>query len=786
MTKCEIQRIEVLDIGTFTVITKPLKFLFNQRGLWSWGVCFLFLLIPLQTAHAQLLDSYTENFDDRTEDTSINGVNLWSVTQGDPMQAMIDTAVTPSGAGKSLKLVGALTNVHLGRPMNYGNLSPTWIRFRVRPAVAAENPEVPETGIAAVCMDHTGKVMASDGATWLDTGKSYESGRWYNVALKLNFSNHTYDVYVTDTVNPDSDFTPVKTGLHFIDPSINAVSDIHFNGSYSTTTDDDSYIDDISVTFFDRLEFTSSSQKLLLGEVSGPIGIQLQSANSAPQTAIADMSLELHTSSAGGKFSLDPDNWQDILSLILPQGAQAVTIYYKDISPGKPIISVSEFPDAGVTDALQSEEIVNTVASFKVEPAGPFVAGQDFVLSLTARQEDGTPDANYSGTVDLRAEYVSPAQGTMSLSLASGSGFVNGALDLVLSYPDCGEIMIVVNDEEEVNKIGYSPQIKFVPAGFTVEAAAVQTIGKLFPLTIRARNVAGAVTPNYAESVNLSVVPVSPAAMTNPQLSLSSVAGTRFSGGIAEPEVFFDLAGTIKIKAAAAMDASKQGTSGELTFVPKGISAVVSEPPGERGFFYLGEAIKLEVMLVGETGEAVANFNGLVEFSGPVSLGLPDDYNFTEKDAGMHTFTLRPTQSGTFSVTVSTADGSLIGETQRFLIKNAIIQVVDNTSPVGTGEVEIQIVDEDGNLISSENDLTVNVDIEEELGNGSAYLSSGQVKLKNGRGLLSITDSEAEIVTINPTVPGGKIKSKRGTLTFGRVGKSGVNFQIWREIKDKK
>ena len=111
------------------------------------------------------------------------------------------------------------------------------------------------------------------------------------------------------------------------------------------------------------------------------------------------------------------------------------------------------------------------------------------------------------------------------------------------------------------------------------------------------------------------------------------------------------------------------------------------------------------------------------------------------------------------------------------------MQVIDTTSPIGTGEVVVQLVDENGNIITSENNLPVSINTAEEFDNNSVYLPPEPVALKNGRAIIPISDTEAETVTIIPSSP-FKIKIKKGTVTFGQIGRSGISEQMWRELKE--
>lgn len=142
-----------------------------------------------------------------------------------------------------------------------------------------------------------------------------------------------------------------------------------------------------------------------------------------------------------------------------------------------------------------------------------------------------------------------------------------------------------------------------------------------------------------------------------------------------------------------------------------------------------------------------------------------------------------PTQVGVYTVIVQ-AEGGFKAETPKITVKNATIEVIDTTSPLGTGEVIIQIVDDEGNVITSESNLAISVKAVEDMDNQTVSLPSGPVTFTEGRAVVTVSDTEAEIVTIIPSSL-YKINVKKGTITFGQAGKMGINPLMWRELKGK-
>jgi len=602
--------------------------------------------------------------------------------------------------------------------------------------------------------------------------------------MEVDFTNHTYNLYFSDSSVADSTFTPLKTNLGFIDPTVNSLSDLKFYGTYSASNQSNAFIDDVEVSYIYRLQVITAPQKLMQGQVSGPIILQLQDSSSAPQTAVSDMTLQLKSTSPTGTFSLDSDPWVSVEQIILPHAAQQVTFYYKDTSSGRPVINASEYPNEGYLDALQEFEIVNKFARFAVEVTSPQVAGQSFSVKITVKDERGNTDESYSGSVNLSVDYISPSTGTYSITTADNlSGFVKGVLKVNAVYPDCGLVTVTATDSQDSSQTGSSSQTLFLPASFIVSAASPQIVSDPFKLALSAQNTQGLTTPNYNGTVNLSPVAVTPLNISKATLSPLSLAGTNFSKGAASVDASYNFYGKIKIKAQDSVDPTKSGISNEIEFLPKNMTIGITPASSDRNFFYISEPVQVVVKVVDALGHPIPNYPGVIELTSSAGLTMPEPYTFTSDDAGSHTFLVTPSQAGEFTILARDQKGTLSAQSSTITVKNATIEVIDTTSPVGTGEVTVQIVDDEGKVITSENNLTVDVKLAEDSDNNSASTSSSAT-FNKGKITLSVTDSEAETVTVVIS-SAYKIKIKKGTITFGRAGKTGINQLMWRELKGK-
>ena len=760
--------------------------LLGMNGLLRVIGCFLAILCFAAPAQA-VLDTYMQDFDGLTADTTVNGQDLFSVTSGSTSNAVVQSSTTLTGTGKSLKVTGASTPVRVGRSTDYGGLTPTWVRFIIRPGVGGERLTAPSTGIAAVSFDFSGKVLAANGKAWVDTGTSFTVGNWYEVTYKLNFTSRTYDLYVKSAGIPQADFTPVKTGLGFIDSSKTSLSTLRLDGAYSTTQPDDTFFDNLLIHYIERVDFASAAQTMIQDQVSGPIIVQLQSSLRDPQKAPEDVVLELTTSSPGGKFSLQKDPWVDITQLNLNKDATSAIFYYKDSKAGQPILQVREFPDKGWIDGLQQQKVIAKTAHFEVLATSPQVAGAPFTVTIYARNEEGALQEDYNGTAAVTATYISPATGTKQLDPTTVSGFATGKKEIQMSYPDAGTIQIAVTDTSNASKTGTSGQILFLPSKFQVDLEAQQVVKRAFSLSVSALNAVGAVTPNYEGTVNLTIVPVVPNA-SGALLSPASIGPAGFSGGKATVEAAYPNWGTINITATAASAPAIMATTGLITFSPESVRVRIQAPPAPRDFFYTHEAFNVEISALAADGATIPNYVGTFELSTTSGFGLPSKYTFVAGDTGTHSFPVSLAEPGTYSVQAKEFGSSLASAQLSATVKQATLVVVSTVGAVGSPtEVTVKLVDEKGKVIESESNATLQVRLLEESANGSISSSAlgRPIQIVKGRATFLITDTEAETVGVIPFSELG-VKVQPGVVRFGRFAKRGVGFLLWREVKEPK
>jgi len=739
--------------------------------------------MTVQIASA-VVDTYQEDFDGREEGATIDGIDNWSVTSGAASGVITQSDIAYEG-GNSLKLTGSESSVTVSRPTSYDDISTAWIEFIIRPQIGVQMRPIPEGKIAAITFANDNKVYVSDGTDWEYCGATFIVGQWYRVTLKLDFSTHKYDIYIYSVTDSKIEFQPIAENLGFIDTSINDLNQINFAGAYNSFADDDVYIDELVFHFIDRLQIITDAFTAVASQAFGPITVQIQTSLSEAQTAWKDLTLELDSTSGNGEFSLDKDAWDPITQVLVPERGSSVSFYYKDSKEGKPSITVGEYPDRGWDDAIQEQKILTKAGYFDVVVKTPQIAGKPFTMIITAYTEEGDISESYSGDIEINTNYVSPETGTKKVTPGDGSGFASGILEVIAMYPDCGTIEIIVVDQDDSSNTGSSGQVVFIPAKFVVDCDTHQIVAEEFSLEVIAYNDEDDITYNYQGLVELEVIAVLPQTLSGQILSPSTIDGDTFSDGQAVLDISYNLWGTIKIKAYDSTYTDQIGESAPVQFLPAALNIDVENLPQDRDFFYIGENIEITMSVIDASGNPIANYAGDVSIATTLGLSLPDDYSFTDADNGIVSFVVAPQSAGTYLIDGYQEDTQLSAQSSEIKVKQATLVVDSTVSPVGTTEVTIRLVEEDGNLITSESELTITVELEEEIPNGSATSSASNapVSFRNGTVVILISDSQSETVTISPK-SNYKFKIKKGTVTFGRVAKTGIGTLLWREKRD--
>ena len=548
--------------------------------------------------------------------------------------------------------------------------------------------------------------------------------------------------------------------------------------------------------FIDKIVFTTGAQTVNQNEASAVMTVQLQNDAGVSQNVGEDITIDLSTTSGGGQFSLSTSPFVGIDSVTISSGANSASFYYKDSAAGSPVITCQEEPDYGWDDGVQTETIVSTVAYYTVTADSPQTAGEAFPVTITAKNASGETQTGYTGTADLTVAYIAPDSGTMTIVPSSTSAFSGGVATVSSTYSDCGTISITATDALDPSVTGTTSGVTFYPYDFSVapsnasvSGATTNIVNQPFSLTITARNTAQAACPNYTGDANLSVNYISPSTSQSGALSTTSLTSGYWTNGIATlASLTYDKYGTITLTCADTTLTTKTGTSGNILFLPKDFTVLLSTPPASRDFYYKDEAFKATVTARDYNASAVSNYAGTVSFSGE-GLNLPDEYTFTVGESGSHIFSgingPEAVDNATITV-VDTASASVQGVSDAFDVKEASLKIFSNQGPIGVLPLTVRVIDSESNTITSDDATTFTVTLTETINDGSASsgATASSVTIKGGAATIQVTDNQAETVTVVPT-SNPVLTPVAGTATFGTISGAGVGIQVWREIKDK-
>jgi hypothetical protein len=548
-----------------------------------------------------------------------------------------------------------------------------------------------------------------------------------------------------------------------------------------------------------KIAFTTAAQTIIQDQVSSLMAIEIQDANGSAVTVLTDTTINLTSSSAGGSFSLNSSPWQSITSVTISGGSSSASFYYKDSNVGTPTITAAESPSVGWTDATQTVTVNSAVNSFSVSASSPQIAGSNFTLTITALDQNGNTATQFSGTVNITANYVSPSTGTGTLSVTSASSFTNGVATITNeTFSDCGTITITATKSDDSSKTGTSSNIVFVPYDFTLVASSLDTdasgsnyarhtVAKAFTLTVTARNASAATCPNYKGTANLTINYTSPSTSQSGSLGTSSLTSTYWTNGIASlTSQTYNKWGTITITATDSTLTTRTGTSSNIIFIPKDFSIALSSPPASRTYYYTNEAFSATVTARDYNASTVSNYAGTITFTGS-GLTMPSDYTFTAADSGAHKFTGINGSSET-QTTISVKDTtytSITGTSSTITLKAGTIKVISNSGPVGSISVQVKILDSSGSVLTEDDSTTFTVTITEFMKDNNSCTStatSTAATVTDGIATITIKDTEPETVTVTPSAT-PTMTATAGTVRFGTVSGSGVGIQLWREIR---
>ncbi|MCW3984671.1 MAG: hypothetical protein NWE96_11890 [Candidatus Bathyarchaeota archaeon] len=150
-------------------------------------------------------------------------------------------------------------------------------------------------------------------------------------------SNYAYGQQVTITATP-------KTGYQFVDWTRSGniiITDETSQQTTATIQGDGTITANFKAQSTDKLVFTTGTKQYLqLNQVSNVITVQRQTQSGAAITS-GTTTIQLVSTSTGGKFYSNSDGTTEITTVTINAGASTATFYYKDTGTGTPILTAS-------------------------------------------------------------------------------------------------------------------------------------------------------------------------------------------------------------------------------------------------------------------------------------------------------------------------------------------------------------------------------------------------------------------------------------------------------------
>ncbi|MCD4779447.1 MAG: DUF2341 domain-containing protein [Candidatus Omnitrophica bacterium] len=548
-----------------------------------------------------------------------------------------------------------------------------------------------------------------------------------------------------------------------------------------------------------QMVFATTEQTVIQHKASAVMTVETRNSSGGAVNVTIDTVIELSSTSSGGVFSDSPAFTSTVTRVTIPSGQSSVDFYYRDSIVGTPTIIVSERPARGWADASQTITVLSSVEDFLVEVSSPQIAGEKFGMIITALDDKGAVAISYNEPVTLSVNYVSPNVGNGQLSTTSVASFVNGEATIVnQSYSNCGTINIVVTNDNDPSKTGASGNVFFAPFDYVIHlddidatasggAAGQHAVNKPFTAGITARKADGNACTSYQGPASLTVNDAGPSVFAPGNITPEALAASDWNNGVADiGNVLYDRWGEVTISCRDDTLTTRMATSEPVMFIPEDFQLLLSDPLPSRTFYYMDEVFTLTVRARDYNHEGISNYQGRIDFSGE-GLSLPEEYAFTEDDAGQHKFDVVGLEGREEAqVTVhDTAHIDVKGLSDVLSIKRAKIKVFSAQGPIGVLEVEVAVIDDKGDIIVEDDSTLFRIVLSEFFDDDSAESGAEDVQsiMTAGKATVMVSDYQAETVDVTAnSVP--ELDSMTGTIIFGTVSGSGLSIQFHRELKD--
>ena len=227
-----------------------------------------------------------------------------------------------------------------------------------------------------------------------------------------------------------------------------------------------------------KLAFTTASQVLTTGVVSGTITVQIQDAGGNPvNQSGGTRTVNLTSSSAGGVFR-NTGNTATITSVTITNGNNAVSFLYRDSNAGTPTITAATTVPNTLTSATQLEAVNKAASTITLGTSGsPSTFGQSVTITATVTAGatgsviftvDGTPGS----AVPLTGATASFSTSSLSVGPHSITAAYSGDANF-LSSTTASALTQTVNKASTTMTVGSSANPATLGASVTFTASGL-------------------------------------------------------------------------------------------------------------------------------------------------------------------------------------------------------------------------------------------------------------------------------------------------------------------------
>ena len=329
-------------------------------------------------------------------------------------------------------------------------------------------------------------------------------------------------------------------------------------------------------------------------------------------------------------------------------GAFGVTL----LTVGAETITATDTVTATITGTSSFTAAPPAPASYALTGLAATTAGLTQSFTLTVKDTIGQVATGYRGVVYFTSPDWQAGLPAMYTFTAADAGVHTFAV----TFKTAGLQSVTARDALSAGFTGSQSGVAVTAAAATQFAVTTTTdltspvvAGTVMAVTVTARDAFGNVATTYRGKVAVT--------STDAQAALPS--NYNFTAADAGTHTFSVTVKTANKKPAlssiAVVDVSNVALTGSLTRIDIVNAAAVTFSLSAPSGVTLGVAFFLKVTVLDAYGNTVKNYFGTVHLSSSAgSAGLPADYTFTAADAGVASFAVTPTVSGT--QTVSAAD----------------------------------------------------------------------------------------------------------------------------------